>query len=83
MRKTYIGWWAVSAVLFWLVIRHILFLEHDWEAVGLFLLVSGICFFVGFRRWKEYQEYQEDRQIRNDYLKGNTPKESEAQDNKP
>lgn len=75
MRKTYIAWWSFSAVLVWLVLRHVLFMDIDWEAVGLFSAAAGVCFFVGYRRWVEYKEYQEDRQIRNEFLKGNTPKD--------
>lgn len=84
MKKTYIFWWSLSAYLVWRIIRHFFIrLETDWEGVALFGAIALVCFFIGYRRWVEYHEYQEDRAIRNDYLKGNTPKPTDKDESDP
>lgn len=81
MRKYYIGWWVVSAFCIISCIRNLiayLFSSYgmDWSDFALFfgvLFAFGlIAFYVGYRRFQEYKEYQEDRRIRNEFYKSNT-----------
>lgn len=79
MRKTYIGWWVASAWFLCLCGRGIydyIFFKDTSATDGPFLAIcvvlTAVFFYIGYRRFKEYEEYQEDRKIRNDFLKSNT-----------
>lgn len=79
MRKSYIVWWVLSASCVFGCLRliyQLLFMYGQTHAdlPGLLAgaLAAGVFFYVGFRRYVEYQEYQEDRKIRNDFYKTNT-----------
>ena len=84
MRKTYIIWWAISAYCFFGGIYNIydlvFFVDQTEKRGAVFILcmiffVSLVTFFIGYRRFQEYKEYQEDRKIRNEYYKSNTKTE--------
>ena len=80
MRKSYIGWWVASAWLFFVScagVYEMFFSTQDEIAVirpviGMFFALSILFFYLGYRRFQEYKEYQEDRRIRNEYYLSNT-----------
>lgn len=81
MRKSYIFWWVVSAYCVFGVIYNVynmvyFYNDFDKAQVRPSLWVAGIIavitFYVGYRRFQEYKEYQEDRKIRNEFYKSNT-----------
>lgn len=85
MKKSYIFWWAVSAYcvfgIIYNVYNDIYFYDHSRHlstepALWIAGLIAGITFFIGYRRFQEYKEYQEDRKIRNEFYKSNTKDEN-------
>lgn len=66
MRKSYIGWWIASAFCFMCLYNSYGYGAGDDFTVGLFFLLGCLFLYLGFRRHKEYKEYQEDRRIRNE-----------------
>lgn len=66
MRKSYIGWWIASAFCFMCLYNSYGYGPGDDFTVGLFFLLGCLFLYLGFRRHKEYKEYQEDRRIRNE-----------------
>lgn len=83
MRKKYIGWWIASAWFFFICLRviyELIFFPDPNDVIVrpvlfLFLALAGLFFYLGYRRFQEYKEYQEDRQIRNEYYKSNTKRD--------
>lgn len=67
MRKRYIFWWVISAVCFWYAVTAVLYGE-GFQAASLFFLIFGVTFYVGYLRWHEYAQQQEDREALHDYL---------------
>lgn len=86
MRKSYIIWWIISAAalyrVIWIAYHYIFFKEimngGDYVMAVLSAIVAGVCFYLGVGSYRKYQEYQEDRKIRNEYLKSNTKKQDES-----
>lgn len=63
MRKSYIGWWIASAFCFMCLYNSYGYGPGDDFTVGLFFLLGALFLYLGFRRHKEYKEYQEDRRM--------------------
>ena len=63
MRKSYIGWWIASAFCFMCLYNSYGYGAGDDFTVGLFFLLGCLFLYLGFRRHKEYKEYQEDRRM--------------------
>lgn len=68
MRKSYIGWWVASAFCFMCLYNSYGYGygSGDDFTIGLFFLLGCLFLYLGYRRHKEYKEYQEDRRIRNE-----------------
>lgn len=75
MRKKYVFWWALSAVLFYMGISWAI--NFGPRNLGI-LVWSGVCIYIGYRRWVEYHETQDDRRMMREYLAAKT---EEAQKN--
>lgn len=82
MRKSYIGWWIASAYAFFgccYEVYDYLVIQPTYTSVaspliGFLFVVSVVFLYIGYRRFQEYKEYQEDRRIRNEYYLSNTDK---------
>lgn len=80
MRKSYIGWWIASAWALFIYARMMLeyhFYPSPEDAVSkpivsCLIIVAIIFFYIGYSKFHEYKEYQEDRKIKNDFYKSNT-----------
>lgn len=62
MRKRYIFWWVISAILFWNFVSSLFYGEGLTGANGVLLVLAGLAFFVGFLRHREYEQQREDRE---------------------
>ena len=84
MRKSYIFWWAVSAYCVFGIIYNLYNMKYFYDysrkvstepVLWIAALIGLVTFYVGYRRFQEYKEYQEDRKIRNEFYKSNTKEE--------
>ena len=75
----YIFWWALSAAfaffgVYWTV-------RGPGNFLGM-LVWSAIFIYVGYRSWKKYQEYQEDRAMMHEDFEAKTAEAKNKTDEK-
>ena len=69
MKKKYVFWWALAAILFYWSITNAYYYGIRYLGTMFWVIV---CIYVGYRRWVEYHENQDDRRMVREYLAAKT-----------